>query len=134
MLTISPEKVCYIIVKAREFDVKEGPNDLEEGGNPADDRVVGVLEDYVGDPTYEELMGALRDLNRDELLDVAALLWIGRGDFDAGQLDDARDNGSEYPNLRLARYIVATPLLGDFLEEGLNAFDISCEEFETGRL
>lgn len=134
MLTISPEKVCYIIVKAREFDVKEAPSELEEGGNPADDKMVGVLEDYAGDPTYEELIGALRELNRDELLDVAALLWIGRGDFDQAQLQEARDNGAEYTDLRLAQYIVGTPLLSDFLEEGLNAFDLTCEDFEIGRL
>lgn len=134
MLTISPEKVCYIIVKAREFDVKDADTELEEGSNPADDLAVGVLEEHAGDPTYEELMGALRELNRDELLDVAGLLWIGRGDFDASQWDDARANGAEYPDLRLAQYIVGTPLFGDFLEEGLAAFDISCEEFEIGRL
>lgn len=134
MLTISPEKVCFIIVKAREFDVKEATTELEEGSNAADDRWVGVLEEHEGDPTFEELMGALRELNRDELLDVAALLWIGRGDFDATQLDEARDNAAEYTNKRLIQYIVGTPLLGDYLEEGLSAFDLSCEDFELGRL
>lgn len=134
MLTISPEKVCFIIVKAREFDVKEGETELEEGSNASDDRWVGVLEEHEGDPTFEELMGALRGLNRDELLDVAALLWIGRGDFDRTQLDEARDNAAEYPSKRLIQYIVGTPLLGDYLEEGLSAFDLSCEDFELGHL
>ena len=134
MLTISPEKVCYIIVKAREFDVKEGPSGLDDGGNPTDDRSVEILEDYADDPTYEELTGAVEGLNRDELVDLAALLWIGRGDFDRKHWAAARGNAAGIPDARLARYIVGTPLLGDYLEEGLNAFDLSCEDYEIGRL
>src|SRR5215471_15391021 len=43
-LTISPETVCYIIVKAREFDVKVDPTDPDSGSNPGDDNEVDILE------------------------------------------------------------------------------------------
>ena len=43
-LTISAEKVFYIIVKAREFDEKVAPTDPESGSTPTDDRDVDVLE------------------------------------------------------------------------------------------
>ena len=33
-----------------------------------------------------------------------------------------------------ADYLLATPLLADFLEEGLAQFGLSCEEFELGRM
>ena len=47
-LTISPEQVCFLIVKAREFDVKDGDSELESGSNASDDRMVSVLEDRRG--------------------------------------------------------------------------------------
>lgn len=38
-LTISPEKVCFVVLKAREFD-------LEAGSNPSDDKMLADLEDH----------------------------------------------------------------------------------------
>ena len=35
---------------------------------------------------------------------------------------------------RTADYLLGTPLLGDFLEEGLSLLGRACEEFEIGRL
>ena len=37
-LTISPEKVCFIIVKAREFDAKDEVTEPDPGSNPSDDK------------------------------------------------------------------------------------------------
>ena len=37
MLTIPLEKVCYLIIKAREFDAKMDPEVPEPGDNPTDD-------------------------------------------------------------------------------------------------
>lgn len=49
MLEISDDKVCYIIVKALEFDVKVQPLISDPGSNPADDKGTAILEDRVGD-------------------------------------------------------------------------------------
>src|SRR5215475_3671338 len=49
-LTISPEKVAFLIEKAREFDVKEGSSDPDSGSNGADDEMIDVLEDNGRDP------------------------------------------------------------------------------------
>jgi hypothetical protein len=74
------EKVCYIIVKAREFDAKVEIDDPEPASNPSDDKGIDVLEDLPDDPTLEELTGAIQALNDDETLDLVALNW-GRGDY-----------------------------------------------------
>ena len=42
-LAISPEKVGFLIAKAREFDVKEASTDPDSGSNGADDDMVDVL-------------------------------------------------------------------------------------------
>jgi hypothetical protein len=131
-LSISPETVCYIIVKAREFDVKVPPPDGDDGSNPSDDQEVDILEDRADDPTYLELTEALDALNEDERLDLLALMLLGRGDFE--EFDEAREQAEEVETATWQSYLLGTPLLGDYLEEGLAALDISCEDYEINRL
>jgi hypothetical protein len=78
-LGISPEKVCYIIVKARQFEAKDVVTDPDSGSNPVDDGMVSVLEDQPDDPVYEELMAFIGALDEDEQIDLIALTWLGRG-------------------------------------------------------
>ena len=92
-LTISSEKVFYIIVKAREFDEKVAPTDPDSGSNPTDDRDVDVLEAQGDDPTLQELEAALTMLNIDEQLDLIALTWLGRGDFPSFRRSPAGGRG-----------------------------------------
>jgi len=134
MLTISPEKICFVIVKAREYDVKVAPSERTPGSNPTDDQDAGILEDRPDDPTYEELRGALDSLNDDELHDLIALSWLGRGDYTDKQWDEALAQARETPAGRAPDYLLGTPLLADFLEEGLGQMGLSCEDFEKGRL
>src|SRR5260370_16748857 len=54
-LSISPEKVCYIISKARQFEAKDVVADPESGSNATDDGMVDVLEDQAHDPVFENL-------------------------------------------------------------------------------
>jgi len=131
-LTISAEKVFYIIVKAREFDEKVAPTDPESGSNPTDDRSVDVLESNADDPTSQELEGALAALNIDEQLDLLALTGLGRGDFLA--FDQARREAEDVRDKHIPSYLIGTPKLGDYLEEGLAQLGYSLEEFEVNRL
>jgi hypothetical protein len=50
-LAISPDKVRFFILKAREFDVKDVVTDPDSGSNPSDDAMISVLEDHPDDPT-----------------------------------------------------------------------------------
>lgn len=133
-LIIRPETACYIIVKAREFGVKIEPEDLDPASNPTDDREVDVLEDFADDPTFEELSSALEALNDDESLDLVALAWIGRGDYTADDWDEAREQAVEIPIADRPRYLIGTPLVGDYIEEGLSELGYSCEDVEVERL
>jgi hypothetical protein len=57
-LSISDEKLCFIIAKAREFDVKDVVTDPDDASNPADDAMLAVLEDHKDDPVVQELTAA----------------------------------------------------------------------------
>jgi hypothetical protein len=133
-LTISPEKVCFIIIKAREFDAKVAVTESDPGSNPSDDKDLAVLEDHEDDPVVEELTSLINSLSEDEQVDLVALAWLGRDDYSANDWSAVRAEAARAHNERTANYLLGIPLLGDFLEEGLSMLGYSCEEFEIGRL
>ena len=81
-LGIAADKVCFIVVKARQFDVKEGNADPNSGSNPADDNFTDVLEDKPDDPVYRELTSFIRNLDLEEQINLVALAWLGRGTYE----------------------------------------------------
>lgn len=133
-LRISPEKVCFVVVKARELDVKVPPSGLEDGSNATDDDMGEILEDLPGDPTAEELKSFLETFNDDELEDLLALVWLGRDDYTVDDWDDILAEVRDVRERHTVDYLLGTPLLPDYLEAGLAAFDLSCEEFELGHM
>ena len=134
MLSVDLEQVCFIIVKAQEFDEKVEPDDPKSGSNPSDDRDVSILEDFADDPTYQELVGAMEALNQDQLRDLVALAWVGRGTYGREEWAQARRQALDIPLEDIPRYLTGIPLLGTFLEEGLSQLGYSCEDVELGRL
>ena len=134
MLTIALEKVCFLIIKAREFDAKMDPEVPEPGDNPIDDDDREVLFDSPDDPTVEEIQEFLKGLNEDESVELLALLWIGQGDYDAEEWEDAIADARDNPDERRPEAMMSIPLLGDFVEEGLAALGFSCADEELGRL
>jgi hypothetical protein len=133
-LDISDEKLCFIILKAREFDAKVDPVEPDPGSNPAADDGRGILEDYDDDATLAELRDAIESLDEDEVIDVIALLWIGRGDFTRDEWDDAKQLATERHLRNSAAYLLGTPTLADDLDEGLVAVGHSCADVEAGHL
>lgn len=136
MKYLSSETAFYIVMKAREFDVKVEPENPEHESDAIDDGCVEILEDFANDPTAQELEAALRGLNEDQLHELVALTWIGRGSFSEDEwhqaFSEARDadpNGETTPS-----YLMGTPLLSDFLESGLDAMGVSIAEYEKGHL
>jgi Protein of unknown function (DUF3775) len=127
-LAISPEKVSYIIAKAREFDVKDVVTDPNSGSNASDDGMLSVLEDHSDDPVVTELRAAIFALNIDEQVDLVTLAWLGRGDGGLDEWDDLRAEAERAHNRRTASYLLGMPLLSDYLEEGLSQLGIAYDE------
>lgn len=133
-LNISPEKVCFIMLKAREFDAKVEPVDTDPGSNPADSGEQEILEDYADDATEAELKAAIDDLNDDEIVDLIALTWVGRGDFSKDGWSEARALARERHRPHSSDYLMGMPQLGDYLEEGLSTLGYSVADYESDRL
>ena len=130
MLTISLEKLTYIIEKAREFDAEVPADAGDSDSNPTDDNESGILLDTPGNPTQEELRDAIDGLNTDEQEELLALIWLGRGDFTADQWKQAMHQARQSRTASEADYLIGTPMLADYLEEAVAALGLSLEEFE----
>jgi hypothetical protein len=133
-LSVLPEQVCYIVVKAREFDAKDVSADDDGGSNSSDDNMVSVLEDSDEDPVSEELIAFIDALTEDAQIELVALAWLGRGDDDRASWDDLRQEAEDQHNEHTAAYLLGLPLLADYLEEGLSQFGQSCADIDPGRL
>jgi hypothetical protein len=122
-LNLPLDKVSFIILKAREYDVKEEDADPGSGSNPIDDGQADVLTNKQDDPVREELLGAIRALNEDERLRLVALAWLGRGTYSKEEWREAIATARSEHSRRTAEYLLGLPLLGDYLEDGLAMFD-----------
>ena len=122
-LNLPLDKVSFIILKAREYDVKESDVDPDAGSNAIDDGQTDVLTDKAEDPVREELLGAIRGLNDDERVRLVALAWLGRGTFALDEWKEAIATAKSEHSRRTGEYLIGLPLLGDYLEDGLAMFD-----------
>ncbi|MBR0796874.1 DUF3775 domain-containing protein [Bradyrhizobium jicamae] len=123
-LTISPEKVGFLIEKAREFDVKDAAVDPDSGSNGADDEMIDVLEDTGRDPVVHEITGFIDALSEDEQVDLVALMRLGRGDATIEEWAELRREAARGRTGRTASYLLGEPMLGDLLAEGLDEFGV----------
>ena len=126
-MEIAVDTVTDIIVKLRAVEVKEGPTDPDSGSNPIDDGATDVLVSGTDDATEEEVRGFITALNDDERAELLALLYVGRGDMEPEEWDEAvrfareREAAGE----GTVKSILGTPNAGDLLDEGLSNLGLS---------
>jgi hypothetical protein len=131
-LSVSLDTICFIIAKAREFDVKTAASDPDTDAMDEDDLAAAVLEDRPSDPVYRELVSVISDLSDDGQIDLVALMWLGRSDGGLEEWEEHRRLAAEEHNDVTAAYLCGTPLLGDHLESGLAEFGLDCTAFLEG--
>ena len=119
-MELSPDQVQAFVDRVRQFDVKEGMTDPDSGSDAADDGMTDVLQDDpANDSVTLELRGFLAALNVDQQAELVALAWIGRGDFEPGELQEAVTLAHERSRDRgIARYLLGIPNVGDLVNEG----------------
>jgi len=126
-LSISLENVCRIIIRAREYEAQVPAVDPDDASNPTDDADLEVLEDENNSAVEEELRAIIDDLAEDEQIELIALAWVGRGTYDAAEWDEAIETATDEAR-DAADYLLEIPMLSNFLEAGLAAFDMSCDD------
>jgi hypothetical protein len=93
MLDITVHKIAQVVLMARELERAEG-----------------------------ELRAFIDRLTEEEQASLVAVMWIGRGSFEAEEIEEA--------NTPCADYLLGTPHLSDHLENGLDALGLSASDDE----
>ncbi|HUG45576.1 MAG TPA: DUF3775 domain-containing protein [Sphingomicrobium sp.] len=129
------ETLCRIILRAREYDAQT-PSDYDAGEaadnvDDEDEGTLSVLDDSINDSVEEELRSILEDLGEDQLIEVLAFCWVGSGNYDAPDWDEALQEADELHQEGGTQTIIdellEMPLLPSVLESGLAAFDLNCD-------
>jgi len=126
-LGVSPEKICNLIARARAFHAKEEVVIPEQPSSPTDNWALQVLADHKDDPSYQELRYLIGGMDEEEQTNLVALMWLGRGDYSEDEWNEALDDARGRLSDHTAEYVIATPLVADYLEEGLSALGYTCE-------
>ncbi len=127
---INPDKVCYIIAKARELEAEDEGVEADDS-NPTDDGSLDILTDEAYPTIRKEVVSFIEALDDDEKAELVALAWTGRGDFSAAEWNAAVAEARSRREGKTSVYLLGIPLLADFLEEALAEFDMSCEDFDA---
>ena len=120
MIDLNPESVRNVIAHAREFQVEASMEAEVAPESLADDQAFERLTEYHGDERYTELRNIIEDLEPDQQCTLVALMWLGRGDYTLDDWEEALSYAAEADSVSTADYLIATPLLADYLDEGLN--------------
>ena len=127
------ETICRLIIRARELEAQVPAQDPDEDPDDVDDlddeggEAMSVLEDELNTGVEEEVQALLDDLADDQLAEVTALAWVGRGTYDASEWDEAFEEAGSLDTEERIDELLDMPLLAGHLEAGLTAFDFSCD-------
>lgn len=127
MLRIPLDKVCMIIALAREALGLEPAEETTpaDGGSGLPLPSSEEYEESAYDPLFDYVDG----LNGDELADLLALAWLGRGDVSAEEWSEAcADAEEELADGDGLAELIQHPMLPDDLTAGLEALGYSCVE------
>ncbi|HEV7660757.1 MAG TPA: DUF3775 domain-containing protein [Allosphingosinicella sp.] len=127
------ETICRLILRAKEMEAQVPAQDPDEDPDNVDDyddgggEALSVLEDELNDGVEEEVRSVLDDLAEDQLAEIVALAWVGRGTYDMSEWDEAFAEANDLSGDERVEELLDMPLLGGHLEAGLAAFDYSCD-------
>ena len=134
MPDVDAEKVCYVILKARELEA-EDEGVAADASNPADDKFVSVLTEEAFSTVRLEV-GAFIDAIRTKTSNAS---WSRSHGLDVAI--SRRRNGTppSRPQARERRILPTStslpgiPLLASHLKSGLDEFDESCDGYASDR-
>ncbi len=133
MPDINTEKVCFVIVKARELESEDEGLETDDGSNPTDDKFVSVMTDEAYESVRAELAEYIEAMDEDEQCELVALAWVGRGEYTAKEWLTAVAEARAARERPTSQYLLEIPLLASHLESGLAEFGESCEGYAADR-
>jgi Protein of unknown function (DUF3775) len=130
-LRISVEKVCALIEAARELAGKV-PSTAGDRTTTGDDSKLATIDEPEGigedeDARRRETVEFIAGLNVEEQTDLLALIWLGRGDYDIDDWDEAVAEAEARIAARDPDYMIGDAALPEYLGDGVEAFGLTCD-------
>ena len=126
MIDVNTETVRRLAELAREIHAESAMPSLADSSSAGDIAWDSTSRDGVGmPPGPAEFNAIVRDLEPDQQQQVVALMWLGRGDFDAEEWDEAVMLAEERWSANTAGYLLSHPMLADELEAGLESLGLA---------
>ena len=132
-LNLNPEDLRTLILNLRALMAQEEMVSPDSGSNPTDDEGgTSTLQDSPDNLTREEIASVIEDLEPDQQAELVALMWIGRGDMEPEEWDDAVALALELQEGPTSEYLLKHPHVADYLVEGLDRLFDGSDLMETG--
>lgn len=131
-LTLSPEFLRSLILQLRALMAQEEEVSPDSGSNPSDDEGPATLQDTPDNLLRAELEAEIEDLDPDQQAELVALMWIGRGDMEPEEWEEAVALAADRHERSTASYLLSHPHVADHLDEGLDRLLDGSDLMETG--
>jgi hypothetical protein len=131
-LNLNPAFLRELILKLRAIMAQEEMVSPDSGSNPTDDEGAATLQDNPEDLTRDEISLAVDDLEPDQQAELVALMWIGRGDMEPEEWEEALEMAAERSDGPTSAYLLSHPHVADYLDEGLDKLLDGSDLMETG--
>ena len=116
MLNLNHEIVRELIQLAMEIQTQLPPSTGDVQINSAD---VVLPETPNDNTTYAQAHSLIDDMDIEQQTSLVALMWLGRGDFEIDQWTQGLETASSQHTDFTADYLLSTPLMASYMEEGL---------------
>jgi hypothetical protein len=131
-LTLNPDFLRSLILKLRAIMAQEDLVSPDSGSNPSDDERSATLQDDPDNLIRAEVEAQIEDLEPDQQAEIVALMWIGRGDLEPEEWEEALALAAEREEAATAQYLLSHPHVADYLDEGLDRLLDGSDLMETG--
>ena len=131
-LSLSPEFLRNLILQLRALMAQEDEVSPDSGSNPIDDEGPATLQDTPDNLLRAGLEVEIEDLEPDQQAELVALMWIGRGDMEPEEWDEALALAAERHEGATAAYLLSHPHVADHLDEGLDRLLDGSDLMESG--
>ncbi len=121
-LTIPADIMDDLIERMRGYMAREDvPAPARRPDESEDENYAFSMESRAGDSMAKELRDEIDGLDDDHQAELVALMWVGRGDFDAADWKQALREAVVRHDGPTADYLMSHPLVADYWSDGLEA-------------
>lgn len=120
-MNMAEKSVRSLILRARAYDSKEQIDDFQPDPDSSELDFVESMLTGDRDPIRDEIKNWVDCLDEESQVELVALYWIGRGDYEGSDFVAAVSQARARRTSPTAGYLLGAPMLGDYLEAGLDA-------------